>query len=72
MDEENAEPLFIASVYIINSGDSIVACSGSPADGCPGTKLVQGAPLGRPEEEGYIPRGIKRNAFAANLPQSAL
>jgi betaine reductase len=33
-----------------------------------GIKLVRGKPLGRPEEEGYIPRGIKRNAFAVKPP----
>jgi glycine reductase len=33
-----------------------------------GLKLVRGAPLGKPEEEGYIPRGIKRNEFAAKPP----
>lgn len=29
-----------------------------------GTKLVRGEPLGSPLEEGYIPRGIRKNYFA--------
>jgi betaine reductase len=70
MDEENAgAALYCKNVYVINSGDSVVRML--PALGrmvALGLKLVQGAPLGRPEEEGYIPRGIKRNAFAAKPP----
>jgi glycine reductase len=33
-----------------------------------GLKLVKSAPLGKPGEEGYFSRGIKRNAFAAKPP----
>src|SRR5207245_1724692 len=56
-------------VCIINSGDSVVRML--PALQrmvILGIKLVQSAPLGRPAEEGHIPRGIKRNAFAAKPP----
>ena len=70
MDEENAgAALYCKHVYIINSGDSVVRML--PAlqrMAAVGIKLVQGAPLGRPEADGYIPRGIKRNAFAAKPP----
>jgi glycine reductase len=70
MDEENAgAALYRKHVYIINSGDSVVrmvpALQRMVAIGL---KLVQGDRLGRPEEEGYLPRGIKRNAFAAKAP----
>ena len=70
MDEENAgAALYCKHVYIINSGDSIVRMLPALQRMVAlGIKLVQGAPLGRPEEEGYIPRGIKRNAFAAKPP----
>jgi glycine reductase len=33
-----------------------------------GLKLVEQTPLGKPEEEGYLARGIKRNEFAAKPP----
>ena len=70
MDEENAgAALYCKHVYIINSGDSVVRMLPALQRMVSlGIKLVQGAPLGRPEEEGYIPRGIKRNAFAAKPP----
>ena len=70
MDEENAgAALYCKHVYIINSGDSVVRMLPALQRMVAlGIKLVQGAPLGRPEEEGYIPRGIKRNAFAAKPP----
>jgi glycine reductase len=70
MDEENAgAALYRKHVYVINSGDSVLrmvpALQRMVAIGL---KLVQGERLGRPEEEGYLPRGIKRNAFAAKAP----
>jgi glycine reductase complex component B subunit gamma len=70
MNQENAgATLYCKSVHIINSGDSIVGMVPTLRRMVAvGIKLVQGAPLGRPEEEGYIPRGIKRNAFAAKPP----
>ena len=70
MDEENAgADLYCKHVYIINSGDSVVRMLPTLQRMVTlGLKLVQGARLGRPEEEGYIPRGIKRNAFAAQPP----
>src|SRR5262245_462264 len=70
MDQRNAgAALFCKNVYIINSGDSIVRMVPTlQRMVAVGVKLLQGTPLGRPEEEGYIPRGIKRNAFAAKPP----
>ncbi len=70
MDGENAAAsLFRKSVYIVNSGSS--AARMAPAlqrMSALGVKLVQGAPVGKPEDEGYIPRGIKRNEFASRPP----
>src|SRR5262245_15298047 len=70
MDQENAgAALYCKNVYIIDSGDSIVRMVPTlHRIVAVGIKLAQGKPLGRPEEEGYIPRGIKRNAFAAKPP----
>jgi glycine reductase len=33
-----------------------------------GMKLARGESLGKPEDAGYVPRGIKRNEFAAKPP----
>ena len=70
MAEENAgADLYRKSVYIVSSGTSVarmVPVLKRMAD--LGVKLVQGAPLGKPEEEGYLVRGIKRNEFAAKPP----
>ena len=70
MDEENAGAgLYRKSIYIINSGASVarmVPVLQRMAD--LGIKLVHGAPLGKPEQEGYLARGVKRNEFAAKPP----
>src|SRR5215467_14060288 len=67
MDEENAgASLYRKKVYIVNSGASVarmVPTLQRMAD--LGAKLVERMPLGAPEEEDYLARGIKRNAFAA-------
>ena len=70
MDDENAgASLYCKNVYIINSGDSVVRMVPTLQRMVAlALKLVRGEPLGRPEEEGYLPRGIKRNAFAAKPP----
>jgi glycine reductase complex component B subunit gamma len=70
MDEENAgAALYSKKFYIINSGDSVARMLPTlQRMATLGLKLVQHARLGKPEEEGYIPRGIKRNAFAAKPP----
>ena len=70
MDEENAgASLYRKKVYIVNSGVSVarmVPTLHRMVD--LGVKLVERIPLGTPEEEGYLARGIKRNAFAAKPP----
>ena len=70
MDEENAGAgLYRKSVYIINSGASVARMT--PAlqrMAALGLKLVRREPIGKPDEEGYLPRGIKRNEFAAKPP----
>ena len=70
MSEGNAgASLYQKSVYIVSSGGSVtqmVPVLQRMAE--LGMKLVRGMPLGKPAEEGYLPRGIKRNEFAAKPP----
>jgi len=70
MSEENAgTALYRKLVYIIDSGSSVARMAPVLQRMVAlGRKLVKGAPLGRPDEEGYFPRGIKRNSFAAKPP----
>lgn len=70
MDKENAgTALYRKSVYIIDSGNSVLHMLPIlNRMATLGLKLVRGAPIGKPEEEGYIPRGIKRNEFAEKPP----
>jgi glycine reductase len=70
MDKENAgTALYRKSVYIIDSGNSVLHMLPIlNRMATLGLKLVRGAPIGKPEEEGYIPRGIKRNEFADKPP----
>jgi len=70
MSEQNAgASLYQKSVYIVSSSASVaqmVPVLQRMAE--LGVKLVRGMPLGKPAEEGYLPRGIKRNEFAAKPP----
>lgn len=70
MDESNpGAALYRKSVYIVNSGSSVVRMSAALQQMAGlGLKLVLGAPLGKPEQEGYLARGIKRNDFANKAP----
>ena len=70
MDKENAGAvLYQKHVYIINSGDSVVRMVPALQRMVAlGLKLVRGERLGRPDEDGYLARGIKRNAFASKAP----
>ncbi len=70
MDEENpGADLYRKSVYIVRSGTSVTRMIAVVERMVAlGVKLVQGMPLGKPQEEGFIPRGIKRNEFAAKPP----
>jgi len=70
MDEENpGADLYRKTVYIVSSGASVTQmASVLQRMVALGVKVAQGLPVGKPEEEGYIPRGIKRNEFAAKPP----
>ena len=70
MDAENAgTALYRKNVYIVDSGSSVAKMA--PAlqrMAVLGLKLTSGAAIGRPSEDGYLPRGIKRNEIAAKAP----
>jgi glycine reductase len=70
MDESNVgAALYRKSVYIVDSGVSIVKMG--PAlqrMAALGLKLARREAIGKPQAEGYLPRGIKRNEFAAKPP----
>jgi len=70
MDKDNAgSALYRKSVYIMDSSKSVLHMLPILSRmAALGLKLVRGAPVGKPEAEGYIPRGIKRNEFAAKPP----
>jgi glycine reductase complex component B subunit gamma len=70
MDEDNVgADLFQKKVYIVNSGVSIARMVPTlQRMAALGMKLVGREVIGKPESEGYLPRGIKRNEFAAKPP----
>jgi glycine reductase len=70
MSKENAgASLYQKSVYIVSSGASVAEMVPTLRRVAElGVKLGRGIPLGKPAEEGYLPRGIKRNEFAAKPP----
>ena len=70
MDEENAGAgLYRKSVYIIDSGASVARMAPVLQRMVAlGLKLVAGTSLSKPEDEGYLARGVKRNEFAAKPP----
>ncbi len=73
MDEDNVgASLYRKNIYIINSGATIVRMVPTlQRMAALGVKLVRRETIGKPENEGYLPRGIKRNEFAAKPPASA-
>jgi glycine reductase len=70
MDESNTgAALYRKSVYIVNSGPSLARMTAALQRMAGlGLKLARGEPLGKPQAEGYLARGIKRNEFAAKPP----
>jgi len=70
MDEDNVgAALYRKNIYIVNSGATIARMVPTlQRMAALGLKLVRREPIGKPEVEGYLPRGIKRNEFAAKPP----
>lgn len=70
MDEDSVGAgLYRKTVYIVSSGTSIARMAPSlERMAALGLKLARREAIGRPEIDGYLPRGIKRNEFAAKAP----
>jgi len=70
MDGDNVGAgLYRKNIYIINSGATIARMAQTLQRMAKlGIKLARREPIGKPADEGYLPRGIKRNEFAAKPP----
>jgi glycine reductase len=70
MDEDNVGAgLYRKNLYIINSGATIARMVPTlQRMAALGVKLARREAIGKPENEGYLARGIKRNEFAAKPP----
>jgi len=70
MDEDNVGAgLYRKNIYIVHSGASVARMVPTiQRMAALGLKLVGGKPIGKPDEEGYLSRGIKRNEFAMKPP----
>ena len=70
MDEDNVgASLYRKTIYIVNSGVSIARMLPTlQRMSALGVKLARPEAVGKPDVEGYLPRGIKRNEFAAKPP----
>ena len=70
MDEDNVGAgLYRKSIYIVNSGVTIARMVPTlQRMAALGVKLARREAIGKPADEGYLPRGIKRNEFAAKPP----
>lgn len=70
MDEDNVgASLSRKNIYIVNSGATIARMVPALQHmAALGLKLARGDAIGKPDDEGYLARGIKRNEFAAKPP----
>ena len=70
MDEDNVGAgLYRKNIYIVNSGASIARMVPTlQRMAALGLKLARREAIGKPADEGYLSRGIKRNEFAAKPP----
>jgi glycine reductase len=70
MSEDNVgASLYRKQIYIVDSGSSVARMVPALQRMTRlGLKLARREPIGRPADEGYLPRGIKRNEFAAKPP----
>jgi len=68
-DRNPGAALYRKSLYIVNSGASVAGMSAALQRMAElGLKLASGKPIGKPQDEGYVARGIKRNELAAKGP----
>ena len=70
MDEDNVGAgLYRKQIYIVNSGSTIARMMPTlQRVAALGLKLARREPIGKPADEGYLSRGIKRNELAAKPP----
>lgn len=70
MDQDNVGAgLYRKSVYIVDSGASIARMVPALQKmAALGLKLANKQPIGKPADEGYLPRGVKKNEIAAKPP----
>ncbi len=70
MDEDNVGAgLYGKDIYIVNSGVTIARMVPTlQRMAALGSKLARRQAIGKPADEGYLTRGIKRNEFAAKPP----
>jgi glycine reductase len=70
MDQDNVgAALYRKNIYIVNSGETIARMVPTLQRMAGlGLKLARLEPIGKPEQEGYLARGTKRNEFAAKPP----
>src|SRR5437867_3750382 len=70
MDADNVGAgLYRKNIYIVNSGETVARMVPTlQRMAALGLKLARVEPIGKPEQEGYLARGIKRNEFAAKPP----
>jgi len=70
MDEDNVGAgLYRKHIYIVNSGATIARMVPTlQRMAALGLKLVRREPIGKPADEGYLSRGIKRNELVAKPP----
>lgn len=62
--ENPGADLFRKAVYIVETGNSAASMKKAvPTMATLAKKLLRGEEIGTPAEEGYIPRGIRRNVF---------
>lgn len=64
--ENPGADMFKKDIYIVETGDSAAAMRKAvPAMASLALKLLNQEPIGSPQEDQYIPRGIRRNFFAS-------
>ena len=70
MDEDNVGAgLYRKNIYIVNSGATIARMVPTlQRMAALGMKLARSEAFGKPADESYLPRGIKRNEFATRPP----
>lgn len=62
--ENPGSDMYKKDIYIISTGNSAASMRKAlPAMGSLAVKLYSGLEIGSPEDEGYIPRGIRKNVF---------